>query len=139
MVMLLLIGREVERTLGTGLYLVSYFTSCLGASAMILKFDFNTPTVGASGALFALMVMLVGAYRQRGLDLRAPIALVVANVAYTFLANGVSLWGHVGGLCTGLVLSLFLYRKSPFLRWGGVVVVAAVILALLAQQAGFWG
>jgi len=139
MIMLLLIGREVERTLGTGLYLASYFISCLGASAMILKFDFNTPTVGASGALFALMVMLVGAYRQRGLDLRAPIALVVANVAYTFLANGVSLWGHVGGLCTGLVLSLFLYRKSPFLRWGGVVVVAAVILALLAQQAGFWG
>ena len=77
--------------------------------------------------------------RQRGLDLRAPIALVVANVAYTFLANGVSLWGHLGGLCTGLVLSLFLYRKSPVLRWGGVVVVAAVILALLAQQAGFWG
>lgn len=106
---------------------------------MILQFDFNTPTVGASGALFALMAMLVGAYRQRGLDLRAPVALVLANVAYTFLADGVSLWGHLGGLCTGIVLSLFLYRKSPALRWGGVAAAAAVILALLAQQAGLWG
>ena len=139
MVMLLLIGREVERALGTALYLAAYLISCLGASAMILTFDFETPTVGASGALFALMAMLVGAYRQRGLDLRAPIALVLANVAYTFLADGVSLWGHLGGLCTGIVLSLFLYRKSPTLRWGGVAAVAAVVLALLAHQAGFWG
>ena len=139
MIMLLLIGREVERALGTGVYLAAYLVSCLGASAMILQFDFNTPTVGASGALFALMAMLVGAYRQRGLDLRAPVALVLANVAYTFLADGVSLWGHLGGLCTGIVLSLFLYRKSPALRWGGVAAAAAVILALLAQQAGLWG
>ena len=139
MIMLLLIGREVERALGTGVYLAAYLVSCLGASAMILQFDFNTPTVGASGALFALMAMLVGAYRQRGLDLRAPVALVLANVAYTFLADGVSLWGHLGGLCTGIVLSLFLYRKSPSLRWGGVAAAAAVILALLAQQAGLWG
>ena len=139
MIMLLLIGREVERALGTGVYLATYLVSCLGASAMILQFDFNTPTVGASGALFALMAMLVGAYRQRGLDLRAPVALVLANVAYTFLADGVSLWGHLGGLCTGIVLSLFLYRKSPALRWGGVAAAAAVILALLAQQAGLWG
>ncbi|WP_049378417.1 MULTISPECIES: rhomboid family intramembrane serine protease [Corynebacterium] len=139
MVMLLLIGREVERALGTALYLAAYLISCLGASAMILTFDFETPTVGASGALFALMAMLVGAYRQRGLDLRAPIALVLANVAYTFLADGVSLWGHLGGLCTGIVLSLFLYRKSPALRWGGVAAVAVVVLALLAQQAGVWG
>lgn len=63
MIMLLLIGREVERALGTGVYLAAYLVSCLGASAMILQFDFNTPTVGASGALFALMAMLVGAYR----------------------------------------------------------------------------
>ena len=139
MVMLLLLGREVERALGTALYLAAYLISCLGASAMILTFDFETPTVGASGALFALMAMLVGAYRQRGLDLRAPIALVLANVAYTFLADGVSLWGHLGGLCTGIVLSLFLYRKSPTLRWGGVAAVAAVVLALLAHQAGLWG
>lgn len=39
MVMLLLIGREVERALDTGLYVAAYLVSCLGASAMVLWFD----------------------------------------------------------------------------------------------------
>ncbi|WP_239088615.1 rhomboid family intramembrane serine protease [Corynebacterium macginleyi] len=99
MVMLLLIGREVERALDTGLYVAAYLVSCLGASAMVLWFDGSTPTVGASGAIFALMGMLVGVFRQRGMDLRAPIVLVLINVGYTFVAEGF----HCGDTLAGCV------------------------------------
>ena len=139
MVMLLLIGREVERALNTGLYIAAYLVSCLGASAMVLWFDFGTPTVGASGAIFALMGMLVGVFRQRGMDLRAPIVLVLINMGYTFVAEGVSLWGHFGGLCTGVILSFFLFHRNKSVRWVGVALTGAVIIVLLALRAGVWG
>lgn len=46
MVMLLFVGAEIERALGTALYTAAYVVSLLGASASILWMDYNTPTVG---------------------------------------------------------------------------------------------
>ena len=80
-----------------------------------------SPTAGASGALFALMVLLISVYRSRGADLRAPIVLVVVNVAYTFLTTGVSLWGHLGGLFAGIILALCVNRKSSVIHWVGII------------------
>ncbi|WP_368502612.1 rhomboid family intramembrane serine protease [Corynebacterium sp.] len=95
--------------------------------------------VGASGALFALMALLLGVYRSRGLSLRAPIFFVLANVAYTFLASHVSLWGHLGGLCTGLILLPFLFARRKSVRWVGIAVVAVIAGVLLSLRAGLWG
>ena len=101
--------------------------------------DFGTPTVGASGALFALMGLLIGVYRSRGLDLRAPIVLVVANVIYSFVAENVSVWGHLGGLLTGLLLAPFLFQQRTWLRWLGIWLIAVVVAVLAALRAGLWG
>lgn len=131
MIMLLFIGREVETYLGSGLYALAYVISALGASATILWLDFTTPTVGASGAIFALMALLIGVHRQRGADLRAPIIFVLVNVVYTFLSTGVSLWGHLGGLFTGLALMPFLFSPRNDVRWFGTLAIGAVVLGLL--------
>src|SRR5699024_11498427 len=94
--MLLLSGREVERHFGTKMFVALYISAAISSGLLILTLDFMAPTAGASGALFALMVLLISVYRSRGADLRAPTVLVVVNVVYTFITTGVSLWGHLG-------------------------------------------
>lgn len=105
MLMLALLGREAEAWLGTRLFFVAYALGIGGSAAAILWQDFDAPTVGASGALYALMAVIIGAqWRRRG-DVRAAIVLVAVNVAYSLIVPGLSLWGHVGGLVAGLVFT----------------------------------
>ena len=121
MFMLMLIGREVEGHFGTRLFVALYISAAISSWLLILALDFMSPTAGASGALFALMVLLISVYRRRGADLRAPIVLVVVNVVYTFMTAGVSLWGHLGGLFAGFILALCVNRKSPVIQWAGII------------------
>lgn len=121
MFMLMLIGREVERHFGTVLFVALYISAAISSGLLILTLDFMSPTAGALGALFALMVLLVSVYRSRGADLRAPIVLVAVNVIYTFISAGVSLWGHLGGLFAGIILALCVTRKSTAIHWLGIV------------------
>lgn len=121
MFMLMLIGREVERHFGTVLFVALYISAAISSGLLILTLDFMSPTAGASGALFALMVLLVSVYRSRGADLRAPIVLVAVNVIYTFISAGVSLWGHLGGLFAGIILALCVTRKSAAIHWLGII------------------
>lgn len=131
--LLLLIGREIERFAGTALYAAVFLAGGIGASATVLWLDWSTPTAGASGAIFALMVLLVGITRVRGGDLRAPMVLIGVNVVYTFIAPSVSLWGHLGGLFAGLLMVFFFVHPDTRARWGGVVgvLVLACVLVLL--------
>lgn len=133
MFFLLLIGREVEKFAGSRLYAGLYFAGILGASAAVLLFDPHVPTAGASGALYALMAVLVGVIASQGGDLRAPLVLVGVNVVYSFLAPGVSLFGHLGGLVAG-VLMAWPITRSPAVQWIGVLVVGALGIAVLGWR-----
>lgn len=105
MLMLVLVGGEVERFVGTARFLAAWVCGLLASSAAVLAMNFDTPTAGASGALFMLLAVLVAIAYRRSADLRAPLALLVLNVAFTLFAPGVSLWGHLGGLATGVALA----------------------------------
>lgn len=122
MFLLLFLGPELERFFGTAYFTLAYLAGGLGAAAAVLLMDFAAPTVGASGALYALMALLLRMYRERGMDLRAPAFLIAANLVYTFMSPGVSLWGHVAGLATGIVLA-----ASRRVVWPVVVGVLAVV------------
>lgn len=131
--MLMFIGREIEQFIGTPLYTLAFLAGGIGASATVVWLDYSAPTAGASGAIFALMVLLVGVNRHRGADLRAPLVLIAVNVAYTFLASNVSLWGHFGGLFFGVLLAAVIFHRAPVIRWGGatVILVLACVLVVL--------
>ncbi|WP_235840489.1 rhomboid family intramembrane serine protease [Corynebacterium yudongzhengii] len=122
MFLLILIGREVERHIGHALFAATYLVSVVGASAAVLAFTPHVPTAGASGALYSLMAIFVAVTAARGGDLRAPLVLVAANVAYSLLVPGISLVGHLGGLVVGAVLAWFVVR-SRGLGWAAVAVV----------------
>lgn len=131
--MLALIGREIERAIGSSLYVVVYFAGGIFAAGAVVWMDYGTPTAGASGALFALMVLLVGIFRRRGADLVAPLVLIGVNVAYTFISSSVSLWGHLGGLIAGALMLPFLFSSHRGIRWGGVLGVLVAGCALIVM------
>lgn len=133
MILLLLIGREIERFTGPWLFAAVYLAGLLGSSAAVLWMNPLTPTAGASGAIYALLAVLVGVTARRGGDLRAPIVLVLANVVYSLLVPGISLWGHLGGLAAGLFLAWPATSSDPRVRWIGVgaVIVVAALLGLV--------
>ncbi|SES10556.1 rhomboid family intramembrane serine protease [Corynebacterium cystitidis] len=128
---LLLVGAEVERFVGTRAYAVAFVAGGLGGSAAVLLMDFGTPTAGASGALYALMAVLVAIASRRSTDLRGPLVLVGVNVIYSLLSSGVSLWGHLGGLAAGAVMAWPLTGPSASTRVLASVVTGIVALGIV--------
>ncbi|MDN8626188.1 rhomboid family intramembrane serine protease [Corynebacterium ureicelerivorans] len=134
MLMLVLVGAEVERFIGTGPFALAWVAGVLWASASVLAMSFTTPTAGASGALYMLMAVLVATASRRSTDLRAPLALVAVNVAYTLLSPAVSLWGHLGGLAAGAAMAWPLTSRNARTRWitaGAATVAACVVIWVL--------
>lgn len=129
--LLVLMGREVEGFFGRGLYAAILFSGGIGAAAVILLLDPLSPTAGASGALYALMAVFVTVCLRRGVDLRAPIVLILVNVGYTFVATSVSFWGHLGGLLTGVVMAMILLSPSRRVQQFGIAGVLFLVIGLV--------
>lgn len=132
--LLWLLGREIEKDLGSALFTAMYFVGGIGASAAVVWMDPLSPTAGASGAIYAMMSILVGLFMLRGADLRGPLILIAVNLGYTLISSNVSLWGHLGGLITGAVLCVPLVRsKTQRTQWisiiSGFVIVSVVLFA----------
>lgn len=135
--MLVIVGAAVERVVGTGPFALAYLAGILGGSAAVLLFGFDEPTAGASGALYALMALLVAIAARSRADLRAPLVLVIGNLIFTLITPNVSLWGHLGGLIAGALMAAPLTSENMRVRWGGaaagvVVMAAAVAVPLYA-------
>lgn len=126
MLMLLFVGREVERYLGTPVFIGAYIAGGIASSGAILTMSFTSATIGASGALYSLLVLLIAVYRARGLSLKAPLIFIAINVAYTLFGSmgveEISLWGHLGGLIGGLVMLPFIWNRK-YAGWGVVLVL----------------
>lgn len=134
MFLLVFVGASVERFVGSGPFAVAYLAGTLGSSAAVLWQNFTIPTAGASGALYAVMALLVAVASRRSVDLRAPLVLIAVNIAYTFLASNVSFWGHAGGLVWGAAMAWPLTSPSTRSRWiaawlGLAGAVGAVVLS----------
>lgn len=125
---LLFIGSLVEKILGAKRYIYFYLISGLLAgvffvfSSLILKSDFNTFAVGASGALFGLIGLLM----LLTPNLPVYIMFIPIPIKMKYAAPGILivLWlisvagdvpigntAHLGGLVTGLVYGLYLKTK----------------------------
>ncbi|OFL18569.1 rhomboid family intramembrane serine protease [Corynebacterium sp. HMSC067D03] len=128
MFMLVFIGAEVERFVGSGPFAVAYCAGVLWSSISVLAFNFTTPTAGASGALYMLMAVLIAVAYRRSTDLRAPLTLVAVNVVYSLMSPTVSLWGHLGGLVAGAVMGWWLTSPNVRTRW--VAACSALVAAV---------
>jgi membrane associated rhomboid family serine protease len=109
---LYLIGPIVESTWGSKLFLVFYVLTALAASTASFVFSAG-PAVGASGAIFGLVGVLVAGTRAHHpvLDRRSRaivpqlVPLIFINLAFGFfVGGGIDNSAHIGGLLAGLWL-----------------------------------
>lgn len=144
---LYVLGVVLEPILGRARFALVYGACLLMGSLGVVLVSPEDPTVGASGAIFGLMGVLVVVARERNVDLvRSGLLPIIGfNLVFTFLAPGISIGGHVGGLVGGVLLGVAL-TQGPRL-WGrreavGTVVVvtagvAAAVVAFVLMQSRY--
>ncbi len=128
------IGGSVEQMIGHWRFLVIYLLS--GISGNLMSFAFgasNTISAGASTALFGLFGVYIAlgvvfrdnAYlRETG---RQFVVLAVFNFVFDLVAQGIDLWGHLGGLIGGFMLLLVFPLPGQRRRQGTIVQICAII------------
>lgn len=141
---LYVVGPPLEQWLGRLRFGVLYGLSGLGGSTLVyLLTPLDTPTAGASGAIFGLFGAIFVVARKLNLDVRSIAAVVIINLVFTFagpaLGTGAISWqGHIGGLVTGAgVAAAFVYaprERRNAIQAGVSVAVLVVFAALIAWR-----
>jgi membrane associated rhomboid family serine protease len=128
MLSLYFVGSILEQIIGRWRYLLLYFVSGLAGSAGALVVTPNSPTAGASGAIFGVLGALFILERRGNIATGGQVlGLIVLNLVFTFAIPGISIGGHVGGLIAGLLLMLAFARFPR--SWQMSVAAAAVVAA----------
>jgi membrane associated rhomboid family serine protease len=138
MLLLWWFGGPLEQGLGRGRYIALYGVSLLAGSAGAILFSPQSPTVGASGAVFGLFGAAFVLERQAGITRGPAFTIIVLNLVLSFVLPNISIGGHLGGLAGGALSMLALTRfgraHASYGRPGlvGALGVAAVGLVSLA-------
>ena len=119
---LIVIGPALERSLGSVRFAVLYVVSALGGGIAVCMWYFPMqPVLGGSGALFGIMGALVALNMRSGRHVfaflafegpRRLLSLIGLNLVIGFLIPVVSNTAHIGGLITGLALTLLWLRPG---------------------------
>ncbi|MEO8527927.1 MAG: rhomboid family intramembrane serine protease [Pseudolysinimonas sp.] len=147
-------GPVLERFLGRARFLALYLIGALGGSIGVLTLyeldiltkgalatatnGFLAPlsSLGASGAIFALMGALFPLRRAIGVNLYQLVIVLLINLAIGFFAVGIAWEAHLGGLIVGFVIAtIYLRTRKPSQGRAqiiGIVAVAAVLLIVFA-------
>ncbi|MFF4042518.1 rhomboid family intramembrane serine protease [Streptomyces sp. NPDC001816] len=130
------VGRVVEAQLGRVRYLALYLLSALGGSVLVLLIAPETPTVGASGAIFGLGAAYYVMGRRLGYDMRAVNQYMGGLLLWLVISAWVTSWqGHLGGLLAGGAVTLA-YAYAPrgnrrvLIQAGACVALLALLLVL---------
>jgi membrane associated rhomboid family serine protease len=137
MVALYFLGSLLEPGIGTPRFLAVYFVSLLAGSFGALLLTPDSPTVGASGAVFGLMSAAFIVARHRGVEqLAAQIGFyIIINIFFTIGAAGISVGGHFGGLIAGALCGLLIVyaerraRRPVELEALGMLALAVISVA----------
>jgi membrane associated rhomboid family serine protease len=132
MLALWVLGSLLEPAVGRFRFGLIYFVSLLAGSFGALLLEPNSPTVGASGAIFGLMGAAVIVMRNRGLSaMESGLGFwIVLNLVITFTVPNISIGGHVGGLLGGALAALLLFNLGDRVR------LPALVPTLLAAALG---
>jgi membrane associated rhomboid family serine protease len=141
MYLLWILGNMLEPTLGSSRFAALYFTALLAGACGALVVDPNSPTVGASGAVFGLMGAAAVELRSRGINpFKTDIgALIIFNLVLSFVISHISVGGHVGGLIGGVLVGIVFdqadRRRMPALAYLGCLAISAVAVVGALQAA----
>jgi membrane associated rhomboid family serine protease len=118
MLSLYILGSILEPAVGRLRFGLIYFVSLLAGSFGALLLEPNSPTVGASGAIFGLMAAAALVMRSRGMSvMESGLGIwILLNLLITFTVPNISIGGHVGGLLGGAVCALLLFDLRDRVR-----------------------
>jgi membrane associated rhomboid family serine protease len=141
MVVLWILGRVLEKDLGSLRFLAVYLLSGLAGS--VATYMFASPTVwsaGASGAIYGMFGALIMVNRRLSRDNTGLYVLLGLNLALTFMVPNISITGHLGGLVGGLVCGAILAftpkEQRRVLHWLGFVLFLALMVILTNWRTG---
>lgn len=123
MVMLGALGWNLELETGKIRFLIIYFGSGIAGNIVSLLYDMliAQPAVsaGASGAVFGLMgalvyVVIANRGRLGRLSGRGMLVMVALSLYFGLTSSGVDNLAHIGGLASGFLLAVLLYRRKIY-------------------------
>jgi membrane associated rhomboid family serine protease len=128
-------GRILEQVIGRWRYLLLYVASGLAGAAGALYWSPNSPTVGASGAIFGVLGALLVLERRGNIATGGQVLLlIILNLVITFsYSSSISVGGHIGGLIAGILLMVAFVRFRTSMQLSlaaaGIVAVASIVFA----------
>lgn len=132
MLILFFIGDNLERVIGKIRFIIIYFVSGLGASALSCIYNYTRREIvvsaGASGAIFGVIgalffVVIANKGRLEDITSLRLGLLIVFSLYYGFSQSGIDNMAHIGGFICGMVLAILLYRrKKPTCRFDGDII-----------------
>jgi membrane associated rhomboid family serine protease len=139
MLLLYLLGAQLEPLLGRLRFFTLYLACLIAGSFGVLLVQPTSVTVGASGAIFGLMGAALAAQRlaPHRVALANIGALIVVNLLLTFAVPNISAGAHIGGLVAGLIvgaLVIWLDTKVPSALLGSalcLVITAAFVVGCI--------
>lgn len=120
MIILFVLGDNMERALGSVKYLIFYLVCGIGANVVSLLAEWNHSVqavgAGASGAIFGVIgglfyVVTINLGQLEDLNTMQLVFLIIISLYHGFTSTGVDNVAHVGGLVLGMLLAALLYRK----------------------------
>lgn len=117
-------GRVMEKHWGVLRFMVFYILTGLCAAWLHAAFQSSIPLVGASGAIFGLLVAVALVYPNQTITLffpPLPIKLKYFAMLIAGIEIGLTMWGvdgdmlahyaHIGGALSGLFLTLIMMKR----------------------------
>lgn len=142
MIMLIVMGSLLERTMGRVQFAFLYLFSAIGGNLFIEFWGLLFPsqalslTVGASGALFGILGAMLVSLRRLNLPTTSLLVLIAINLLYGLIMPGVSWQAHLGGLAFGaLACSIYLGAAQASRKTMGRHVTRNLVLATVGIAA----
>ncbi len=145
MLSLYFLGSFVEVAFGRGRFLALYALSGLSGGIAYLYFGgYDTPAVGASGAIFGLLGGVLGYALRRGTFswrnpvIRQLLILLAINVYIGLSIPNVSNTAHMGGLVGGFVFGFLVAPTVYSRKTVQTLSPVLIVLGLEALALGAW-
>lgn len=138
-------GPNVEQAFGTVRFVAMYLVAGFVASAASYTLGAcDTPSLGASGAIFGVVgILIVYLYRRRTSALfagylRSMMIFVALNLVIGFTIAGIDNYAHMGGLVGGVLLGAGLDAGSGRPRPTGIQIATILGAAALGAALVAW-
>jgi membrane associated rhomboid family serine protease len=136
MLVLWIVGRELEPGTGPTRFAILYAVSVLGGAAGALIATPNGLTGGASGGVFGVAAAATLVLSRRGIRFwDTPFGpLILINLVIDFFIPGISLGGHIGGIIAGGLAAEGMLRarkiNMPLLGYVGATIIGVTSVGL---------